>query len=285
MLFTVKLKGHEKIKVKKKAKFVWKINENSDWVAFQQFLHEEFKNWNTTELNGNIEIIWNDWKCKVSKAAENTIGKSKKPDNFRSFWDKDIDFLIKLRRKANRLRRIHDKTRPSDSETGHILSESYKRRKTLVQDAIKKKEHGNKIRLFNSKCVSAKNKSRGFWNFLKGSREKNDPSYIVNPEDKSDLLTDSDDISRTLEEHFSGIGKNENIESGFKSEINDFLRDIDSGKIHNDDMFSVQITKESIRRILGSLKSGKASGCDEIPNEFLKNGAVPFFQHWSIFLL
>jgi hypothetical protein len=45
-------------------------------------------------------------------AAESTIGKSKRPTNFRSFWDKELDALIKSRRIANQLKRIHDKSRP-----------------------------------------------------------------------------------------------------------------------------------------------------------------------------
>jgi hypothetical protein len=51
-------------------------------------------------------------------AAESTSGKSKRPKGFRSFWDKELDALIKLRRLANQLKRIHDKSRPHDSETG-----------------------------------------------------------------------------------------------------------------------------------------------------------------------
>ena len=45
-----------------------------------------------------IEAIWNDWLTKVTMAAESTIGKSKRPKMFRSFWDKELDALIKSRR-------------------------------------------------------------------------------------------------------------------------------------------------------------------------------------------
>jgi hypothetical protein len=37
-------------------------------------------------------------------------------------------------------------------------------------------------------------------------------------------------------------------------------------------MLTLKITKESISEILLGLKSGKAMGYDEIPNEFLKYG-------------
>jgi hypothetical protein len=74
-------------------------------------------------------------------AAESIIGKSKRPTNFRSFWDKELEAQLK---------RIHDKSRPHDSETGLYLTETYKKRKLLVQNAIKMKEQNSKMKLFKN---------------------------------------------------------------------------------------------------------------------------------------
>jgi hypothetical protein len=41
-------------------------------------------------------------------------------------------------------------------------------------------------------------------------------------------------------------------------------------------MLTLKITKESISEILLGLKSGKAMGYDEIPNQFLKYGNFRF---------
>ena len=58
----------------------------------------------------------------------------------------------------------------------------------------------------------------------------------------------------------------------FKSQVSDFVHNIQTKIIASDNMLSLKITKESISEILLGLKSGKAMGYDEIPNEFLRYG-------------
>ena len=198
VVFTISLlKTHlKRNKVKDKVK--WKLSHNTDWDSFQEFLCDQFKSWNTQNFNRNIEAIWNDWLTEVTMAAESTIGKSKRPTNFRSFWDKELDALIKSRRIANQLKRIHDKSRPHDSETGLYLTETYKKRKLLVQNAIKMKEQNSKMKLFKDSCASSKAKSKGFWSFLKGKKCHDYPAHIVDPDNKNNILTEEIDIKISL---------------------------------------------------------------------------------------
>jgi hypothetical protein len=41
-----------------------------------------------------------------------------KVKHYKNFWDKGLDKILKRRREANRLQRLHNKTRPYDSELG-----------------------------------------------------------------------------------------------------------------------------------------------------------------------
>jgi hypothetical protein len=84
----------------------WKLSHNTDWDSFQEFLCDQFKSWNTHNFNGNIEVIWNDWLTKVTMAAESTIRKRKRSTKLRSFWDKELNALIKSHHLANHLKRI-----------------------------------------------------------------------------------------------------------------------------------------------------------------------------------
>ena len=110
--------------------------------------------------------------------------------NYRSFWDKKIDKLIKERREVNRLKRIHDKTRNYDSETGQRLSNVYKLRHLRVQEAIKKKENVAKFKSFQGRCINSTNKVKGFWELLKGKKCDKTPSQLLNPVNKSEMLTE-----------------------------------------------------------------------------------------------
>jgi hypothetical protein len=58
--------------------------------------------------------------------------------------------------------RIHDKSRPHDSEIGLYLTETYKKWKLFAQNAIKMKEQNSKMKLLKDSCASSKAKSKVF---------------------------------------------------------------------------------------------------------------------------
>jgi hypothetical protein len=53
------------------------------------------------------------------------------------------------------------------------------------QSAIRRRETFVKMQNFHRKCTTAKNKSRGFWGFLKGDHRNRTVSEIVDPVDKN----------------------------------------------------------------------------------------------------
>jgi hypothetical protein len=59
-----------------------------------------------------------------------------KVENYKNFWDKGLDKSLKRRQESNRLQRLHNKTRPYDSELGKQLSALYQKRKKQLHDAI-----------------------------------------------------------------------------------------------------------------------------------------------------
>ena len=79
-----------------------------------KFENIKFDNQNASDVN----LAWSIWKNTINEAALEVIGKSRKVKNYRSFCDKEIDKLVKERREVNRLKRIHDKIRNYDSESG-----------------------------------------------------------------------------------------------------------------------------------------------------------------------
>jgi len=75
-----------------------------------------------------------------------------KVKNYRSFWDKDLDHMLKARRTANRLQRLHTKNNPYDNDLGSQFSGLYKKRKERLQNAIKRKELQSKMKLLAGNC-------------------------------------------------------------------------------------------------------------------------------------
>jgi hypothetical protein len=59
--------------------------------------------------------------------------------------------------------------------------------------------------------ISYKNKSKNFWNYLKGSRDISNPEHIIDPSNKEKRIEDNDDISKCVSSHFSRIGKDSTV--------------------------------------------------------------------------
>ena len=81
----------------------------------------------------------------------------------------------------HRNRTVSEIVDPVDSTLGTLLAESYRKRKEVVQSAIRRKETSVKMRNFHRKCTTAKNKNRGFLGFLKGDHRNRKVSEIVDP--------------------------------------------------------------------------------------------------------
>ena len=149
-------------------------------------------------VSNNVNDIWETWKYIVNTAAESVARKVPKVKNYNNFWDKGLDKILKRRREANRLQRLHNKTRPYDSELGKQLSALYQKRKKQLHDAIVNKQVNNKINFFNDKCVGGKNESKMFWNMLKGPRVTINPSQIIDPVSKTVIFEEKVEIETSV---------------------------------------------------------------------------------------
>ena len=87
---------------KSKDRFFWKITDDTDWDSFQNYLESSFTaDWVNT--NNDINTLWSFQKTKVNGAAESVIRKIPRGKNYRNFWDKDLNKLLKARQNVNKL--------------------------------------------------------------------------------------------------------------------------------------------------------------------------------------
>ena len=91
------------------------------------------------------------------------------------------------------------------------------------------KEQNSKMKLLKDSCASSKAKSEVFQSFIKGKKCHDYPAHIVDPDNKNNILTEEIDI-KISQQHFSSIGKNERIDPSFKSQVSDFVHNIQTKK-------------------------------------------------------
>jgi hypothetical protein len=97
------------------------------------------------------------------------------------------------------------------------------------------------MRNVHRKCTTAKNKSRGFWGFLKVDHRNRTVSEIVDPVNKSLILDDKCQIEDALQHYFSNIGNHANNMQdvdNFKDNVRKRVAKLDENLVPTTDMFS-----------------------------------------------
>jgi hypothetical protein len=94
--------------------------------------------------------------------------------------------------------------------------------------------------LGNSGCKS-RNKSKAFWNLLKGPKVQKSVSKIIDPITKSHMLEERDALGK----HFSSIGVDSTLESDSKERILNFMKENDELAGTDENTLSNLFTKES----------------------------------------
>ncbi len=167
---------------------------------------------------------------------------------------------------------MHNKSNSPDSALGKSISNLYQKRKEMLQNAIKRKEFQNKTKLLGEKGSSGKNNSKAYWDLLKGPRQQRTVSQIIDPINNEIMIEDKNDIKHCLSRYFGNIGSDSTINPERQELFQNMILEKQNLSSNDENTLSVVFTRESISKTLRSLKSGKASGVDEIPNEFLKYG-------------
>ena len=94
----------------------------------------------------------------------------------------------------------------------------------------------------------------------------------MNPENKSETFTKGKDINSVMCNRFNSFGKESSIDLKLKKKIEDFISNVNNNEVSVNSPILLKFSKEQIGNIANRLHSGKSSGIDEIPNEFLKFG-------------
>ncbi|CAC5401896.1 unnamed protein product [Mytilus coruscus] len=208
---------------------MWKT-ENVDWDKLKVNIDNVFdEHWH--EASNDINVLWDIWKAKVNYAADMVMKKVPFVNNYRNFWDKPLDRMLKSRRDANRLQRLHNRTRNHDSQLGTHISGVYKKRKLALHEAIKRKEFDRMVKCLTVKGIATNKNSKFFWKLLRGPKESVNPSRIIDPNNKDDFIEDDADINdRLCKRVFSKMVQlNESVWK-YVQEMNTYTESIGSDK-------------------------------------------------------
>ena len=246
----------------------WNITNDTNWTTFQTELDRHLQYWNTSEY-ANVDDMWLDLKQKLLQVGESCIG-YKKCGNKREYWDKEVDKLIKDRRKSNQIYRLWSKHPDSSPELLQMLWDNYIEKKKNVAHKIKQNAIDRKLRVINENAAKAANNTRAYWKMLRKLNKANDyPIRIRDPEDPDVIIDDPIEIKKKLTKYWSSLGHTNKVVT---DEQTDRLQKLETSAPQPDALKSITFDIGYVKSAILRLKSGKAVGPDKIPGEFLKYG-------------
>ena len=167
--------------------------------------------------------------------------------------------------------------------------------KAEIKDLISEVKLKRRLRL-RTKLLQADPSRKKFWRFLKNQMKA--AGSITGAYDKAgNMIFQQDEIEEAVLDHFGKFFQGQRIPVFTDPEPLDqvalTIQELDNilGKSHinlPDDKFEEQVCSPysftELNQILATLPSGKASGYDQVPSEFLKHSSFKFKQYLLTFL-
>ena len=199
------------------ARWKWKVDGREDWVEYQAAVTEHMEGWehwvkeataSRIEHGEIVEVVWEEWKRRVTSAAEKGIGLKKVvPARAKSWWDDEIEAAIKERRRSCRSLRRAQRNSRSRSEIGKTW-EDYKSKRRVVKKIIRRKKVEDTARTLRLIQENGGAWCKLFCSDLKRQGKKKSGCIMEIRNQEGDLLTDPEDVieGETMEV-LGGVGE------------------------------------------------------------------------------
>ena len=249
----------------------WKIRE-ADWDRFREVIGDiEWK----TGLSGpqaerGVDECNKDLIRKLTRAAEDTIGRTKPRDNVRgskrkSWWNSEIDQARKerrqLNRKCRRLKRNRENSEEQRREYDRVWEE-YRNKQREVKRLIRKAKGDEEREKVKELREMGEEGGKEWYKFMRGEegrKMERVEELIVNDR----RVRKRREKIKVVEEYWKDIGG--------VNEPDRAIGNTTLGKKIEEGM-DEEISMDEIERYVRKLKRGKAPGRDGIPNEFYREG-------------
>ncbi len=244
----------------------WNITEKSDWKHFECVSKELFKDWNSASLT-DINEIWKMFKERLLTAGEKCIG-YKHYKNKQTFWNKEVDKLIKNRQHANRLYRLWSNVPNCSPELLSILWDDYMEKKHKVAVKIKDNITKQKTKVIFQNANKGSKNTKAYWNTLRKLNKSNGyPIRIRDPENNNIIIDDPKIISKKLTTYWAGLG---NSSKEPMPHLEAHIDQLLTKSPTPNSLQNIDINEKVLNKAISKLKNSKACGVDNLPSEFIK---------------
>ena len=173
--------GRPKLSKPEDVRWKWKVDGKEDWSEYQAAVTEHMEGWENwvkeatasrTDHGEIVEVVWKEWKRRVTSVAERGIGLKKVvPARAKSWWDNEVKAAIEERRRSCRPLRRAQRDGRSRSEIGKAWEE-YKSKRCVVKKIIRQKKEEDRARTLRFIQENGGTQCKLFWSDLKRQGKK-----------------------------------------------------------------------------------------------------------------
>ncbi len=268
--------GRPRFSKSEETRWKWKVDGKEDWSDYQAAVAEQMEGWedwvrdataSRTDHGEIVEVVWQEWKRRVTTAAEMGIGQKKVVKARAKSWlDDDVEAAIEERRRSCRSLRRAQRDGRNKSEIGKAW-EDYKGKRREVKKIIRRKKEEDRARTIRFIEENGGTQCKRFWSDLKSRGKKRSECIVEIKSQEGELLTDAEEVKERLRKYWEELGKSvgaggytEQEEPGEETEVEAMTGNVN------------KISMEEILYALRSLERGKAAGPDGILNEMMMFG-------------
>lgn len=261
--------------------FVWDIKHDQDWSVYQEGISNEFCEWDSNSFE-DTNSIWESWKSKILKIANNCIGLKEIKGNHRPWSDSEIKDAVNARKQASREHRNWVKSGSDKVEEGDKLWNFYKDKKIAAKELIHKKIMEKRVE--KSIMISGKGGPgcKDFWKNLRGNKNSSDSLQSLKLPNSNVITTDRTVMKQSIMQYFHTLGKmNLNLyndsnncvskNTDIKS-VKELTRASHFSYDTKEHLTDIHFTLDDVIVATSQSKNNKAPGIDGIINELIKNG-------------
>uniref|UniRef100_A0A8D8LKZ5 Craniofacial development protein 2 n=2 Tax=Cacopsylla melanoneura TaxID=428564 RepID=A0A8D8LKZ5_9HEMI len=253
-LCEVKMNQERKIKI-------WKLKERENVEKFQSIIQNNIP---ITELQ-SVEEEWKAYKNCLIHAAEEVCGRTSGRRRWKEtpWWNERVKSAVC---EKNNMFRIYFKNRTLENR------DKYKRSKQNAKTVVIEERNVWLEKWSNTLQNDVDGNKKVLYGMVKNKRrDREECKYLTN--DDGNLVSDNDEIKNIWKEYFNELL---NVVHDNEENENEDIQGTNSIEIQED---TYELMWNDIDYVWKFIKTGKATGIDEISGEMIKNSGIAG-KHW-----
>jgi exonuclease III len=255
--------------------FKWRINDNTDWKAYEDECEKAFTH--------DTQITYEEWAGKVLLAAHKTIGSRKNSKSKRQGESTRTKQARKNKKAAKHKLNNHQgnneapstSTRDQDpSCSREQAKEDYTRAKDELEESANQDEADRITKIIQKIADTGGVNSKTFWN-MKRNTQKNGEDLTCFKKDNNEYVYQPEELKEYVAHYYEELYRNDTTRFGNSTHtevIEQQITDLVQDRNHKQSPLNKPFIMDELESVISKLPKGKSAGPNRVCYELVTHG-------------